>query len=93
MAQIKHRNGSREVKIQKWGNNKAVRLPKDILEEAGFEKTDDVVLEVEVEPHRISLVSKNKLTPFEKLFVEYEGGKPATEPLWDEAEPVGKEEW
>lgn len=93
MSQIKRKINQREVRLQNWGNSKAVLLTKDILEEAGFEKTDDVVLEVEIESQRISLVPKSKLTPFEKLFVGYEDEKPDDEPLWDEAEQVGKEEW
>lgn len=93
MPQIKQGDNSREVKLQNWGNSKAVRLTKDILEEAGFNETDDAVLDVEVEPNRISLVRKSNLTPFQKLFVGYDGGKPEPEALWDDAEPVGKEEW
>lgn len=93
MPQIKHKASHREVKLQNWGNSKAVRLTKDILEEAGFNGTDDTVLDVEIEPGRITLVRKSKLTPFQKLFVGYTGGKPEPEPLWDEVEPVGKEDW
>ena len=93
MPQIKKKVSHREVRLQNWGNSKAVRLTKDILEEAGFNETDDAVLDVEIEPNRISLVRKSKLTPFQKLFVGYNGGKPEPAPLWDEVEPVGKEEW
>lgn len=75
-----------------WDNSKAVRLTKDILEEAGFDEVEDTLLDVEIEPNRISLVRKSKLTPFQKLFVGYDGRKPEPEAPWDEAEPVGKEE-
>lgn len=93
MPQIKHKVSRREAKLQNWGNSKAVRLTKDILEEAGFNATDDAVFDVEIEPNRISLVRKSKLTPFQKLFVGYNGEKPEPEALWDEVEPVGKEDW
>lgn len=93
MPQVKQSMSRKEVKLQSWGNSKAVRLTKDILEEAGFDEVDDALLDVEIEPNRISLVRKNKLTPFQKLFVGYDGAKPESEALWDEAEPVGKEEW
>lgn len=93
MPQIKQKVSHREAKLQNWGNSKAVRLTKDILHEAGFDETEDTMLDVEIEPNRISLVRKSKLTPFQKLFVGYDGGKPEPEALWDEAEPVGKEEW
>lgn len=93
MSQIKRKNNQREVRLQNWGNSKAVLLTNDILEEAGIDEADDVVLEVEIEPQRISLVQKSKLTPFEQLFAGYNGEKPDAEPLWDEAESIGKEEW
>ncbi|ANU11477.1 hypothetical protein BBH88_14825 [Planococcus antarcticus DSM 14505] len=93
MPQIKQKVSHREAKLQNWGNSKAVRLTRDILEEAGFNAMDDTVLDVEIEPNRISLVRKSKLTPFQKLFVGYNGGKPEPEVLWDEVEPVGKEDW
>lgn len=93
MPQIKQKVSYREAKLQNWGNSKAVRLTRDILEEAGFNATDDAVFDVEIEPNRISLVRKSKLTPFQKLFVGYNGGKPEPEALWDEVEPVGKEDW
>ncbi|AQU79277.1 MULTISPECIES: hypothetical protein [Planococcus] len=93
MPQIKQKVSHREAKLQNWGNSKAVRLTRDILEEAGFNATDDAVFDVEIEPNRISLVRKSQLTPFQKLFVGYNGEKPEPEALWDEVAPVGKEEW
>lgn len=93
MPQVKQKVSHREAKLQNWGNSKAVRLTRDILEEAGFNATDDAVFDVEIEPNRISLVRKSKLTPFQKLFVGYNGEKPEPEALWDEVEPVGKEYW
>ncbi|SDN64494.1 AbrB/MazE/SpoVT family DNA-binding domain-containing protein [Alkalicoccus daliensis] len=93
MAQINNKVSHREAKLQNWGNSKAVRLTKEILEEAGFNETEDVVFNVEVEHNRISLVPKSKLTPFQKLFEGYTGGKPELKAYWDEAEPVGKEDW
>lgn len=92
MPQNKQKFSHREAKLQNWGNSKAVRLTQDVLEEAGFDETDDTLLEVEIEPNRISLVPKSKLTPFQKLFVGYDGGKPESESFWDEVEPVGKED-
>lgn len=93
MPQIKQKVSRREAKLQNWGNSKGVRLTKDILEEAGFNATDDAVFDVEIEPNRISLVRKSQLTPFQKLFIGYNGEKPEPEALWDEVEPVGKEDW
>ena len=92
VSQTKRKVIQRETKIRQWGNSKGIRLTREVLKEAGFDE-DDTLLEVEVEPNRISLVPKSKLTPFEKLFLGYEGEKPEAESLWDEVEPIGKEEW
>ncbi|WP_434122233.1 AbrB/MazE/SpoVT family DNA-binding domain-containing protein [Salinicoccus roseus] len=92
MHDIKRKVLHREARIRPWGNSQGVRLTREVLREAGFDPYDTEI-EVEVEPNRISLVPKNKLTPFQKLFEGYEGGKPETESLWEEAEPMGKEEW
>ena len=93
MSQTNKKVNYREVKLQNWGNSKAVRLTQEVLREAGFDETDDTLLEMEIEPDRISLVPKSKLTPFQKLFEEYEGTKPEPDSSWDEAEAVGKEDW
>lgn len=93
MAEIKQKAMHREVKLRDWGNSKAIRLTKDVLEEAGLDETNDVVLDVEAEPDKIILTRKDNLTPFQKLFEGYKGEKPQQELLWDEAEPVGKEDW
>ncbi|MCG1010913.1 hypothetical protein J4760_12865 [Salinicoccus sp. ID82-1] len=92
MEKAKTKVGHHEAKIRPWGNSQGIRLTREVLKEAGFDE-NDTLLEVEIEPNRISLVPKNKLTPFQKLFVGYEGEKPDSESLWDEAEPIGKEEW
>lgn len=93
MAEIKQKAIHREVKLRNWGNSKAIRLTKDVLEEAGLNQTNDIVLDVEIEQNKIILTRKDKLTPFQKLFDGYKGEKPQQEPLWDEVEPVGKEDW
>ncbi|MCG7333467.1 hypothetical protein ACBR55_09880 [Salinicoccus roseus] len=92
MQKTKRKVNKREARIQPWGNSQGIRLTREVLKEAGFDE-DDTLLEVEVEHNRISLVPKSKLTPFQKLFVGYDGEKPKTEALWDEIEPAGKEEW
>ena len=93
MAEIKQSTEHREVTLKNWGNSKAIRLTKDILDEAGLIDDYDLTLEVQVEPNKIILTRKKNLTPFQKLFESYNGDKPAAEELWDEVEPVGKEQW
>lgn len=62
MLQTKHKTSHREAKLQSWGNSKAIRLAKDILEEAGFNTKDDILLDVEVEPNQITFVRKVSYT-------------------------------
>lgn len=93
MAEIKQKTIHREVKLRNWGNSKAILLTKDVLEEARLDGTDEVVLDVEIEPNKITLTRKDNLTPFQKLFDGYKGEKPQRDSLWDNAEPVGKEDW
>ncbi|KIH70869.1 AbrB/MazE/SpoVT family DNA-binding domain-containing protein [Salinicoccus roseus] len=92
MDNTKRKVLNREARILPWGDSQGVRLTREVLKEAGFD-VDATELELEVEPNRISLVPKNKVTPFQKLFDGYESRKPETESLWEEAEPMGKEEW
>lgn len=81
----------REVKLYNCGNSKVIQLTKDLLEEAGLNEMDNVVFDVDVMPNKITLTWRNDLTPFQKLFADYNGEKPQKKVLWDEAEPVGKE--
>lgn len=76
MAEIKQKAMHREIKLRDWGNSKAIRLTKDVLDEAGLDETNDVVLEVEIEPDKIILIRKDNLTPFQKLFEGYKVEKP-----------------
>lgn len=93
MVEMKQKTTHREVKLRNWGNSKAIRLTKDVLEKAGLDETNEVVLDVEIEPNKITLTRKDHLTPFQKLFDGYKGEKPQQDSLWDEAEPIGKEDW
>ena len=86
MAEIK-----REVKLSDWGNSKAIRLTKDMLKEAGLNEMDNIVFDVDVMPNKITLTCRNELTPFQKLFVDYNGEKPQPEAFWDEVDSVGNE--
>lgn len=93
MDEINYKTIHREVKFCDWGNSESIRLTNDALEEAGLDEMNDVVLNVEVEPNKITLTRKDNLTPFQKLFDGYKGGKPQQDPLWDEAGFAGKECW
>ena len=92
MFNTKRDNNSYETTIQRWGNSQGIRLKREVLNKAGFE-VNDTTLKIEIEPNRISLVPKDNLTPFQKLFNGYDSGKPESDLVWEEADPVGKEEW
>ena len=91
MDEINQSTKYREVTLEKWGNNMAIILTKDILEDAGFTDAKDMSLEIRVEENKITLTRKNKLTPFQRIFEGYDGDRPDAEVTWDETEPVGNE--
>lgn len=83
-----------ELKIQKWGNSAAVRLPVDLLRKYGLHDGD--VLEVEDEPTKLVLkpiTAKPKYT-LKELLAQCDPDAPEPEELkaWDNMKPVGREE-
>lgn len=86
MAEIK-----RGVKLSVWGNSKAIRLTKDMLKEAGLNETGNIVFDVEVMQNKITLTWRNEVTPFQKLFADYNGEEPQPEAFWDEVDSIGNE--
>jgi antitoxin MazE len=74
--------------IQKWGNSKAVRIPKPILEKTNLTENDTVELIAEQNTIIIRKVSK-KYKKLEDLFHGYSGNYCCRE--CDSGEPVGKE--
>ncbi len=75
--------------IQKWGNSKAVRLPKAILEKAGLDENDSV--ELMVRDGNIIIAHSNKHLTLRERFADYDGNYEPEE--WDTGKPVGKEIW
>ena len=74
------------ISLSKWGNSQAVRLPRDILKEAGISLNDN--FEVIIEDRQITLKATDKLPTLEELLKDWDGTPP--EP-YDWGEPVGKE--
>jgi len=77
------------TKVQKWGNSKAVRLPKYIVEEAGIKENDRV--ELYVHDGNIVIVPGKKHVKLEDRVAEYDGryrpgerdtGKPEGDEVW-----------
>ncbi len=75
--------------IQKWGNSRAVRLPKSILEKAGIQENDSVELVVK-EGNIIITPTRKHLTLRERA-AEYNGGYKPRE--WASGNPTGNEIW
>ncbi|KJZ16989.1 MULTISPECIES: AbrB/MazE/SpoVT family DNA-binding domain-containing protein [unclassified Halomonas] len=83
-----------ELKIQKWGNSAAIRLPVELLRQLGL--SDGDLLEVEETSHRLVLkpvASKPKYS-LEELLARCDPEAPEPEDLasWQEMAPVGREE-
>ncbi len=77
--------------IQKWGNSRAVRLPKAALEKAGLKEKDTV--EIRAEEGLLVIVpypAKKHLT-LEERSAGYQGDYQPGE--WDTGKPSGKEIW
>lgn len=75
--------------IQKWGNSKAVRLPKAILEKAGLHENESV--ELIVREGNIIITPSNKHLTLRERLADYNGNYEPKE--WDTGKPVGKEIW
>jgi antitoxin MazE len=75
--------------IQKWGNSRAVRLPRSILEKAGLEEKDQV--ELVVKDGNITIVPARKHLTLRERAADYHKTYKPTE--WDTGKPTGKEIW
>lgn len=83
-----------ELKIQKWGNSAAVRLPVDLLRKYGL--SDGDALEVEQGTTKFVLkpiLSKPKYS-LQELLDQCDPSAPEPEELsaWHNMKPVGREE-
>ena len=80
-----------EVQIKPWGNSQGIRLPKAVLNEAGF--LPDDILAVKAENGRIVLYRSPKHKTLEERAAEY-GGKLNLDGEMDwRGDPVGNEVW
>ena len=77
------------ARIQKWGNSKAVRLPKAIVEEVGLNEHDQVKLFVQ--DGSILLAPCKRHVKLADRVAEYDGQYKPGE--WETGEPEGDEVW
>ncbi len=79
-----------EIRLQKWGNSDAIRIPSNILKSLNLKTNDKVVLEYVNEKIIISKPKKEKVS-LEERFTKYNGENLAKDFIWDN--PKGKEIW
>ena len=82
-----------QVKLQKWGNSHGIRISKDVLEQLGLLDIEDISFELILEDNEIRLKPIVELSPYARLFENYDLSKPRATFDWDEGEPIGKEIW
>ncbi len=77
------------TRVQKWGNSKAVRLPKHIVDKTGINENDQV--ELYVRDGDIVITPSKKHIKLEDRIAEYDGQYRSGE--WDTGKPKGDEVW
>lgn len=78
------------LKMGKWGNSTAIRLPKKILEKVGIASSDN---EVRVEVTNDSLIIKpqKKEKALDELFANYDSSQPYPFEIVDKGGTIGEE--
>ena len=76
--------------IQKWGNSRAVRLPKAILESLNLKENDRVEIVMENKQIILRPAKKDRLT-LEEIFEDWDGEKYDSYDWGDMDAPVGRE--
>lgn len=79
-----------QAQVRAWGNSQGIRLPKDILNQAGILLNDK--LDVQVSDGMIKLVKPFRHKTLEERASVY-GGRLNLDGEFDWGEPVGREEW
>ena len=79
-----------KVKIKEWGNSQGIRIPKEVLQEAGMEI--DEVLNITASKGMIKLEKSFRHKTLEERSLEF-GGELNLDGEHDWGEPVGREVW
>lgn len=78
------------LKLRKWGNSNAIRLPKEMLKQVGIAPNDDEV-SVDVTNDAIIIKPKKEEKMLDKLFEDYDSNQPYPFEIVDKGGAVGKE--
>ena len=78
------------LKLRKWGNSNAIRLPKEMLKHVGITPNDDEV-RVTVTNDSIVIRPKKEKKLLDKLFENYDSSQPYPFEIVDKGGAVGEE--
>lgn len=78
------------LKLRKWGNSNAIRLPKEMLKQVGITPNDDEV-SVNVTNDSIIIKPKKEEKPLDKLFKDYDSDQPYPFEVVNKGGAIGKE--
>jgi antitoxin ChpS len=89
----KHLEVVMELKIQKWGNSAAVRLPSLLLEQINASVGSS--LNADVRPDGVLLTPARRKYSLDDLIAQCDtkAPVPADMTAWDDVRPVGREAW
>ncbi|MGF6639702.1 AbrB/MazE/SpoVT family DNA-binding domain-containing protein [Paraburkholderia tuberum] len=82
-----------ELKIQKWGNSAAVRLPTVLLEQ--IHASVGSSLKADVRPEGVLLTPARRKYSLDELVAQCDpkAPPPADLDVWSEVKPAGREAW
>ena len=78
------------LKLRKWGNSNAIRLPKEMLKQVGITPNDDEV-SVNVTNDSIIIKPKKEEKLLDKLFKDYDSVQPYPFEVVNKGGAIGKE--
>lgn len=78
------------TQMKSWGNSKAIRIPKEMLTEAGFHEQDD--LDVEVKGQQIIISKAHQKISLEQRIEKY-GPIRKISDCFRDIDPQGREVW
>lgn len=79
-----------QTQVKAWGNSQGIRIPKEILQDAGIALEE--ILDISVTNGVITLVKAFRHKTLEERAAVY-GGKLNLDGEYDWGEPVGREGW
>lgn len=84
-----------KIKLTKWGNSAAIRIPKTVLEELNinYDVIENVSFVVNIEGDKLILKKNQEKTKFELLAEQSEGEKLNPKIDIDWGDTIGKEVW